>query len=153
MFKPEIIKGGQDTPMAETEHFEARVVENVEITEDKIFSKEEVLGLIEQIAKQENIQASELIISEESQDQDGNLILICVQVAEARAQAQGWESIEYMYQIKGSLGQEGIGNVSVISRIYNLVDPQMVEAGQVAVYEDGQWTTDPGKISPKHELK
>ena len=64
MFKPEIIKGGQDTPMAETEHFEARVVENVEITEDKIFSKEEVLGLIEQIAKQENIQASELIISE-----------------------------------------------------------------------------------------
>ena len=153
MFKPDIIKGGQEQPMAESENITRRVVKNAEISEDRVFSKEEVLSLIEQIAKQENIQPSELTISEEAQDQDDNTIVICVQVAEARAQAQGWESIEYMYQIKGRLGQEGVGNVSVVTRIYNLVDPQSMQAGQVALYEDGQWKIDPGKISPKHRLK
>jgi|GEM_PF-4653170 hypothetical protein len=149
MFKPEIIK----TPMTESENLEARIVENIEITEDKIFSREEILSLIEQIAKQENIQPNELIISEEAQDPDGNTIVICVQVAETRARAQGWESIEYMYQIKGNLGQEGVGNVSVVSRIYNLIDPQSMQAGQIAIYEDEEWIMDPDKISPKHKLK
>ena len=58
-----------------------------------------------------------------------------------------------MYQIKGNLGQEGVGNVSVVSRIYNLIDPQSMQAGQIAIYEDEEWIMDPDKISPKHKLK
>lgn len=149
MFKPELIKGGQDSPMSETENFQTRVLEQSEITETKIFSKGEILGLIEQISKQEDIQSSELEITDEAYDQEGNLIVLSVRVIPDKAKGQGWTSIEYTFMIKGKHGAEGFGEESNICRIVNIDKPEESQGGIVATYDNDKWELDPGNISPR----
>ncbi|MFA6272275.1 MAG: hypothetical protein WC693_04185 [Patescibacteria group bacterium] len=148
MFKPEIIKGGQDKPLAQSADFITRTIEKSEIKEGKVFSQGEILGIIEQIAKQEGIKQGQLEISEETYDSKGNIIVLSVKAIEGKARGQGWTSIEYTFMIKGDHDTVGGSLESGICRMYNLEtgDP---EGGEVATYRDGAWILSPGEIAPK----
>lgn len=149
MFTLELIKGGSDKPLPQSKNFIKKIADSSTIEEEKIFSKGEILGLIEQIAKKENIKSDQLTIAKEVYDKYGNLIKLYAKVKEGRVLGEGWKSIEYIYMIKGERGDGDFSKMSNISRIYNLTDPEASHGGIVAQYKNGKWELTPGKIAPK----
>lgn len=151
MFKPKIIEGGQSAPLPESKKFKKVIIENSVIKEQKIFEKTEIMGLIENIAKEEGFTADQLAITEEFYDKDNNLIGLIAVVKSSRAKGEGWGSIYYDYMIKGSYGKHGGSIETSICRIYGTVDNPDVadQGGIVAKYKNGGWVLTPGVISDR----
>ncbi|MCI0533378.1 hypothetical protein L0Y49_04125 [bacterium] len=150
MAKPEfhIIKGGKDTPMPERTGFETTTDNDYSIEEEKIFSKGEILGIIEQLARSEGISAKDLELAEESIDSYGNLIALVVDVKGETPKKQGWTSVFYEYRIKGQ-GQNSFSENTSIARIYNNEDEETANGGIVARFENGVWKLAPGTIDTR----
>lgn len=151
MERPELIlvKGGKDRFPEKSSDFKEETIEDSIIKEERVFSKNEILGIIEQIAKKEGISSDNLEISGEKYDKDRNLIILYVKVKDTRAIYEGYKSIEYDYMIKGNHGKKsGFSSSSDITRVYNCNDSESFQAGIVAKYSDGKWELSPGKINP-----
>lgn len=150
-FKPEIIKGGNEHRMSQISDLKKDIIADSKIEEEKIFTRGEILGLIEQIAKEENIKPDQLRLLNEKYDEQGNLVCLSVEVKKGRALGEGWKDMEYDFIIKGTHGQAGFSNTSVVCKSYNSSDPGTDQGGIVGEYIDGKWVISPGRISPKAE--
>ncbi|MFA5188043.1 MAG: hypothetical protein WC460_01630 [Patescibacteria group bacterium] len=151
MFKPKIFEGGRSEPLQKSAEFKIVKIRNSVIEEEKIFEKFEILGLIKNIAKEEDIEDDQLEITEEYYDRNNKLVGLRVYVKVGRAKGVGWGSIFYEYMVKGV--HEGLGSSadSSICRIYGTIDNPDVpdQGGIVGEYKDGKWELRPGVIAPK----
>lgn len=147
MFKPELVKGGKAIPIPYAERWSNQVVEESIVEEARVFSRGEIEGLIEQIAREEKISPGSLEVVQEAYDAEGDLIYLNVGVKDGLARGKGWQSIEYDYFIKGKHG-EMIGNVrcTCIMRVFNIsqTDKDRGQGSMVAKYESGNWTLHTG---------
>lgn len=149
MFKPEIIKGGKDITLPQAKDYKKETAKDSEIREERVFPKQEIIGIIEQITKEEGFKPGQLEVTDEIYDSQGNLIIMSIRVVKGRAMGQGWQNIDYDYMIKGNHGNEGFTDVTCVNRIYNFKDSQTSQAGLVAWYKNGKWELRPGEIAPR----
>lgn len=134
------LRGEKRTPI--------EVVEISKIEEEKVFEKEEIMAIIEEVAKAEGFPKEQLEIEREFQDTKGNLIGLMVIVKPARAKVMGWERISYDYVIKGTHGPGGGGAETLVVRVYLSLDQDKIQPGIVAEYKDGKWILSPGNVLP-----
>ncbi|MDP1688546.1 MAG: hypothetical protein Q8L47_00210 [bacterium] len=90
-----LISGGKDKPLREVNGLASTTIEKSRIDESEVFSMGEVVGLIEQIAKQEGFKRDDLEITQEAYNTNNQLIVLRVMVNLKKSIAVGWGSIEY----------------------------------------------------------
>lgn len=146
-----LISGGKDKPLRGAEGLEPIVILESKIKENEIFSKGEVIGLIEQIAKAEGFKIDSLEVTREALNNENQLLVLDVSVKSKQLASSGWSSIKYVYMIKGEHGK-GSTTTSVVVRVYNAKNGDTSQGGIVAEYLEGEWKITPGEISPKLEL-
>ncbi|MBI2640035.1 MAG: hypothetical protein HYW90_04085 [Candidatus Sungbacteria bacterium] len=124
---------------------------DAKIEEEKTFTKEEVLKIIEQVAEAEGFKKEDLETEKEYYDKNGNLIKLYIQVKPGKTKGIGWDNIFYTYMIKGRHGEIGGGIVTLISRVFKRGQGkgEVLKAGIVAEYKNGQWKLSPGNILPE----
>jgi hypothetical protein len=151
--RPELtlIKGGQDQPLPQAPDYLERTNPDSVIEETKIFSEGEILGLIEQIAKAENINRADLEVRERTYNQNGQLVILAVGIKKEKLQVYGWGDLEFNFMIKGNYKKLGFSNESVIIRVCaHTSEPEnFTHGGVVAKYRDNQWQLTPDEFAPE----
>src|SRR5438876_1029165 len=89
-----------DLPLAK-DHKVIQVKDST-IEEEREFSKQEIFGLIRQIAAAEKVDIRNLEILSETYDTQDRLIKLEVQASPVEATRLGWEEVTYVYIIKGA---------------------------------------------------
>lgn len=141
-----VIEGGKSAA-PESRPPKIQVVENAEIREGVIFSREWILGIIRKIAAQEGIDRKLLTVAHEKYDARGNLLALLVEVNFVKARTMGLKGVFYDYLIKGNYDRAFSDETCVI-RIYEAEDPEASRGGIVARYQGGRWQLNPGHIAP-----
>lgn len=120
------------------------------IRENKIFLKEEILQIVEKIAKEEGFKKEQLEVVREIHDKAGRLVALDVSVTPGRARGEGFNDIMFYYILKGVHGKTGFSDESVIMRTYSTPDNKDYPSsgGVVGRYINGEWKLSPGEISP-----
>lgn len=123
------------------EDYSKIIVADSVIEESKVFSKIEILEIVQQIAAEEGFDSRQLEIEGEGFDEKGNLIKLDIRVKKNEAVKNGWGEICYTYIIKGKHSVAGFTIVTMIARVYStLADPKVyVVGGAVAEYDGGEW--------------
>lgn len=148
-----LIKGGLDQPIEEEV---SALRKNIisEIQEDCCFQKEEVLGLIQQIAHTDGFSSNELFVEEEYRDPLSHLVSMVIRVKERGVRRSGWGAIWYHYVMKGKHHGGFFANTAqstLIARIHGTVQnpSEPIVGGIAAEYKNRQWTIMP----PQHFSK
>lgn len=155
MPKFEVIEGGKKdgTPkIKEVSHEQKKVVSDSKIESARIFTRAEIISLIEDVAQQEGFKKNELAIDREVYDTHGNLLLLDMKVNIDRARGAGWGNIWYSFHIKGDVGAATYSFHTIIERTYASVsEPEgPTDGGIVALYNEQrkEWKLSPGSMSP-----
>ena len=135
------VKLQQETPKDKIKE----TVEYSNILEQKVFTRNEVVELIERVAIAEGFEKSELQIEKEYYDKKENLLTLWFKVTNEAAKRSGYNEVRYFYMIKGDLGKAGI-NYTTTSITRTAEGGETKMGGHVADYEDGKWHFSPQSI-------
>lgn len=155
MSKFEVIEGGKKDGGGKEKEIpleRKKIIDNSKIESPRIFTRNEIVALISDMAKKEGFKKKELVLDREIYDTHGNLLLLDMKVSAERARASGWGNIWYSFHIKGDVGATSYSFHTIVERLYAPAhDPDNpVDGGIVAVYNEKKetWKLSPGSMSP-----
>ena len=151
-FQPRMIRGERAEPFPQADVVRETIFAISEITEKRIFTEAEILGLIEQIASEEGYKLKDLRVKQKGYDQNGNLVTLIVVVTPEKARSLGDGETEYGYVLKGRHGGN-FSDTSVLYRTYNISDTDYCAGGIVGEYINDAWVIPPHAMSHKVTLE
>ena len=113
----------------------------IELNKEKHFSKEEVLGKIEALARADKIELGDLQPEpgKETYDSEGNLSYLSMKVAPERAREKKSGNIWYIYMVKGEHGPMGASSATCIMKADSTIEaPDEVDFAMTVLEYDAE---------------